>query len=76
MTSNIFPQGVADILSTVFNLVDNQDFMQHFQEIIDTVNIGARTIADEHPDFIPLSTECDVPYQTINSTGLRELKSM
>jgi len=74
--SNIFPQGIADILSSVFNIVDNSDLMQYFQEIIDTVDICVRNMTDEDPDFIPLSKEDNIPYQTINAFGLRELKSM
>jgi hypothetical protein len=78
MASNIFtifPNGVADILSTIFN-ADNSDFMQHIQEIIDTVDSGIKTITDDLPKFTPLNKERDIPYQIINDTGLRELKSM
>ena len=76
MTSNIFPNGVADILSSIFNLNEKSDFVQHIQEIIDAVDSGVKTIDDEYPDFNPLSKEKDIPYQMINATGLRELKSM
>ncbi|RIA85187.1 hypothetical protein C1645_831146 [Glomus cerebriforme] len=74
VTSNMFPNGIADILSAIFNLTDNSDFMQYFQEIIDTVDIGVRTIIDECPDFKPLSSERNIPCKMINSTGLRELE--
>jgi hypothetical protein len=76
MTSNLFPNGVADFLSTIFNLADNSDFMQHIQEIIDTVDNGVKTICDKRPDFNPLNNEGDIPYKMINESGLRELKSM
>ncbi|GES76941.1 kinase-like domain-containing protein [Rhizophagus clarus] len=70
---HIFPSSIVKILSAVFNH-DNPNFMQHIQEIIDTIDIGGKTIADEHPKFNPLNKEHDIPYQTINATGLRELK--
>lgn len=72
---SVFPNGIANILSAVFNTTDNS-FMQHIQEIIDTIDIGGKTINDELPKFNPLSKERDIPYQMINETGLRELKSM
>ncbi len=73
MTSNVFPQ---DILSSIFNIADNSNLVQHFQEIIDTVNIGVKTMADENPDFVPLNKEVHIPHQIINASGLRELKSI
>jgi len=78
MTSNIFPQGVADILSSVFNINNNfsPDLMKYFQEIIDTVEIGVNIIPDKNPDFIPLNREANSRYQMINDSGLHELKSM
>ena len=74
-TSNIFPQGIADILSSVFNIPNNYnpDLIKYIQEIIDTVDIGAATIVDETPDFIPLDKD---KYSVINDAGLRGLKSM
>lgn len=76
MISNIFPQSVTEILSSVFNISDDSDYMQHIQEIIDTVDIGVKTITDEDPTFLPLNKERDIPYQMINSVGLRELESI
>ncbi len=76
MTSNIFPQGVADILSSVFNIADNSDLMQYFQEVIDTVDISVNNMIDEDPTFIPLSKDANIPHQMINASGLRQLKSM
>ncbi|CAG8512504.1 11313_t:CDS:10 [Funneliformis caledonium] len=74
MTINDFPYGVANVLMSVFNISDNSDLMKHFQEIIDTVNIGIETIVDENPDFIPLNKSVDIPHQMINNSGLRELE--
>jgi hypothetical protein len=74
---SIFPDSIAKILLEVFNMTDdNPNFMQHIQEIIDTIDIGVKTIKDEYLEFNPLSKERDIPYQMINDTGLRELKSM
>ncbi|GBC50222.2 uncharacterized protein OCT59_017269 [Rhizophagus irregularis] len=75
MTSNLLPNGVADFLSTIFNLADNSDFMQHIQEIINTVDSGVKTICDKRPDFNPLNNEGVIPYKMINESGLRELKN-
>jgi hypothetical protein len=72
---NIFPNSIANILSSVFNATDN-NFMQHIQEIIDTIDIGGKTVKDDYPTFSPLSRERGIPYQMINDSGLRELKSM
>ncbi|PKC55367.1 kinase-like protein [Rhizophagus irregularis] len=76
MASNLFADGVADFLSTIFNLADNSDIIQHIQEIIDTVDSGVKTICDELPNFNPLNNESNTPYKIINESGLRELKSM
>lgn len=73
---NVFPNSIANILSAVFNTADKPGFMQHIQEIIDTIDIGGKTINDECPNFNPLSKDRNIPYQMINETGLRELKSM
>ncbi|PKY43390.1 hypothetical protein RhiirA4_457363, partial [Rhizophagus irregularis] len=75
MASNLFTDGVADFLSTIFNLTDNSDIMQHIQEIINTVDIGVKTICDELPKFNPLNDESNIPYKIINESGLRELKN-
>ncbi|PKB97781.1 kinase-like protein [Rhizophagus irregularis] len=71
---NVFPNSIANILSAVFNTADKPGFMQHIQEIIDTIDIGGKTINDECPNFNPLSKDRNIPYQMINETGLRELK--
>ncbi|RIA81589.1 hypothetical protein C1645_550331 [Glomus cerebriforme] len=73
MTSNIFPHGVSEILSSVFNTTDNSDLMQYFLEMIDTVDVGVKTMIDEDPTFLPLSEEMYTPHRMINATGLREL---
>ncbi|CAG8454737.1 19577_t:CDS:10 [Rhizophagus irregularis] len=75
MASNLFADGVADFLSTIFNLADNSDIIQHIQEIIDTVDSGVKTICDELPNFNPLNNESNTPYKIINESGLRELKN-
>jgi hypothetical protein len=72
----IFPDSVANTLSTVFNMTDGTNFMQHIQEIIDTIDISEKNIEDTHPNFNPLSKEREIPYQMINDTGLRELKGI
>ncbi|CAI2162136.1 5761_t:CDS:10 [Funneliformis geosporum] len=74
MTSNIFPHGVSDILSSIFNISDHFELMQHFQEIIDTVDIGVKTMFDDDPEFAPLSNEAHIPHKMINASGLRGLK--
>jgi len=74
--SNIFPGNIGDILSSIFNLNEKSDFIQHIQEIIDTIDNGAKTITDDRPKFNPLSKEKDIPFQMINAIGLRELESM
>lgn len=76
MTSDIFPQGVAEIFSSVFSVKDNSDLMHYFQEIMDTVDIGVKTMIDEDPTFLPLSDETYTSHQMINASGLRELESM
>jgi hypothetical protein len=79
MSLNILPQGVTDILSSVFNISDNSDLMQYFQEIMDTVDIGVKTMIDEDPTFLPLSDEMftsQTSHRMINATGLRQLESM
>ena len=77
MTSNIIPNGVADILSSVFDLPNNfsPNLMKHFQEIINTIEANISIIPDEDPGFVPLSMNAS-RYQVINESGLRELKSM
>ncbi|PKK71071.1 hypothetical protein RhiirC2_440559 [Rhizophagus irregularis] len=74
--SNLFTVFPTDFLSTIFNLADNSDIMQHIQEIIDTTDSGVKTICDQLPNFNPLSNESNIPYKMINESGLRELKSM
>ena len=77
MTSNVISQTVSDILSAVFNISDNSDLTQYFQEIIDTVDIGVKTITDDEPNFIPLDDgNQSVPHKMINASGLHKLKSM
>src|SRR6266508_824933 len=76
LTSNIFPQGVTDILSLIFNIADNSDLKQYFQEVIDTIDISVNHMIDEDPTFIPLSKDANIPHQMINASGLRQLKSM
>ena len=73
--SNVFPQSIAEILSSIFNINNdfNPDLMKFFQEIIDTIDIGVNTIVDETPDFIPLDKG---RYSVINEAGFQELKSM
>jgi hypothetical protein len=73
---NIFPDSIANILSTVFNMTDGINFMQHIQEIVDTIDISEKNIEDTHPNFNPLSKECGIPYPIITDTGLSELKSI
>ncbi|CAI2181887.1 15034_t:CDS:10, partial [Funneliformis geosporum] len=71
---NDFPPDVANILTSIFNISGNSDLMKYFQEIIDIVDVGIKTIIDENPDFIPLNKEVYIPHQMINNSGLRELK--
>ncbi|CAB4383219.1 unnamed protein product [Rhizophagus irregularis] len=73
--SNLFTVFPTDFLSTIFNLADNSDIMQHIQEIIDTTDSGVKTICDQLPNFNPLSNESNIPYKMINESGLRELKN-
>ncbi|CAG8476122.1 17633_t:CDS:10 [Funneliformis caledonium] len=72
-TLSVFQKVVASNLSSIFN-TSNTDITQYFQEIIDTIDIGVRTVTDENPDFIPLNDDKSNPYLTINAIGLRELK--
>ncbi|GES76937.1 kinase-like domain-containing protein [Rhizophagus clarus] len=74
MAPSIFPNSIVNILSAVFNMTDSLNFMQHIQEIMDTIDIGGKTINDDDPQFSPLSKERNIPYQMINTTGLHELK--
>ncbi|CAI2162134.1 5760_t:CDS:10 [Funneliformis geosporum] len=75
MTLNAFPQVVTDILSSIFNITESSDVMKYFQEIIDTIDIGVKTMTDENPDFIPLNQEeVHIPHQMINASGLHMLK--
>jgi hypothetical protein len=75
-TSNIFPDGIAEVLSSVFSIPNNYNpaLVKYIQEIIDTVDIGVGTIVDETPDFVPLDNGSS--YSVINETGLQGLKSM
>lgn len=77
LTSNVFPESVAHILTSVFNINNsyNLDLIQYFQEIIDTVDIGVKTMPDEDPDFVPLSNEIHSHYRMINASGLHQLES-
>ena len=74
-TQNIFPDGIADILSSVCNIPNNYNpvLVKYIQEIIDTIDIGVTTIVDETPDFVPLDKG---HYSVINDAGLQGLKSM
>ncbi|CAB4480096.1 unnamed protein product [Rhizophagus irregularis] len=76
LTSNVFPESVAHILTSVFNINNsyNLDLIQYFQEIIDTVDIGVKTMPDEDPDFVPLSNEIHSHYRMINASGLHQLE--
>ncbi|GES87218.1 kinase-like domain-containing protein [Rhizophagus clarus] len=76
LTSNIFPESVAHILSSVFDINNsyNLKLIQYFQEIIDTVDISVKTMPDEEPDFVPLSNEIHTQYRMINASGLHQLE--
>ena len=76
MTLDFFPQGVINNFSSVFNIEDNSGLIQHFQEIIDTVNAGVKTIVDDCPNFIPLGIDDHIPHKLINVSGLQDLKGM
>ena len=71
ITLNSFPQAVVDNFSSVFNIDDDSGLIQHFQEIIDTVEAGVKTMVDEDSKFTPLSNG-----NMINALGLQELKGM
>ncbi|CAB4410036.1 unnamed protein product [Rhizophagus irregularis] len=52
----------------------NQWHVPEQEEIIDTVDIGVKTMPDEDPDFVPLSNEIHSHYRMINASGLHQLE--